>query len=43
MSYTEKLKRGKMMKKDNGILLLVYEFEIGFGPLTSSKITLIGK
>lgn len=31
------------MKKDKGILPLVHEFEIGFGPLTSFEITLIGK
>lgn len=30
-------------KKDNGILHLVYEFEMDFGPLTSSEVTLQGK
>lgn len=39
----KKIKKGKKMKKENGIRLLVYEFGIGFGPLTSSRITPVGK
>lgn len=36
-------RKNEEKKKDNGILHLVYEFEMDFGPLISSEVTLQGK